>query len=306
MTRFSKAIVLINLSSSTATDVSGEMRALFKRYGYDAPTLLVGRSEDMSDLMDRMRQADGDLLISFGGDGTAAAVASIARERSLPFLPLPGGTMNVLMKGLYGTDQWQECLVRALATAAPRPMIAGRVTDSDGNDHIFMVGAIVGAATRMSEAREALREGQFIEALKGVFDTLKKSDDATPLQVKFTSETSQVELLNTVCPFMNGSALNPDEFHMSLVKTLSGGATLSLGVAAVTGEARANKAVETRRAASFEIASDKPIDVLLDGEPHQFDGPIKVKLDMDCGMVLAPNPAISFAQNKDTNTLEAQ
>lgn len=298
MTQFSKPVVLINRSSSTADDISGEIRALFQRYGYGAPDVFVGTSEDMGELMAKMREAGGDLLISYGGDGTAAAVASIAREQSVPFLPLPGGTMNVLMKGLYGADDWEDCLLRALAAAGPRPMISGCVIDQSGTEHSFMVGGIFGPATRMSEAREALREGQLMDAVKGVFETLRKSDDAASLQVEIDGETHNVELMNATCPFMNGASLDPEQFHLTLVPTLSGGATLSLGVAAVTGEMRDNKSVETRKSSEFKISSEKPIDTLLDGEPHQFDSPITVRLNPNSGSVLAPKPALAFAKRK--------
>lgn len=294
MTHFSKPVILINLSSSSAQDISQDFEALFQRYGHAVPTVLTGTSADMADLLKQMRQAKGDLLVSYGGDGTAAAVASIAREQSVPFLPLPGGTMNVLMKGLYGTDSWKDCLLRGLATAGPRPMTAGCVIDRHGQEYPFLVAAILGAATHMSEAREAFREGLFLDALKGIFETLRRADSGAPLHVDFGGKTHNVELLDATCPFMNGSALDPEQFHLTLVRTLSGEATLSLGVAAVTGEFKDSQSVKSQLVAEFTVSSEEQIDALLDGEPHKFEGPITLKLNPTCGTVLAPRPALSF------------
>ncbi|MEM7727638.1 MAG: diacylglycerol kinase family protein [Pseudomonadota bacterium] len=292
-----KPVVLTNLSSSSSEDLSGQLASLFERYGYARPTLFTGTSDDMGTMMDGMREAGGDLLVSYGGDGTAAAVASIAREQSVPFIALPGGTMNMLMQGLYGSDGWQDCLLRGLAVAQPRPMTAGVVTDAEGDEHPFMVGAMFGKPTRMSEAREELREGRVVEAARGAVEALQRTADAPPLHFALTDgdyDGRALELVNVTCPFMDGEALDPDVLDLTLFETVTGGTTLSLGLAAMLGNLRQSEAVETVRTNSFRLRADRPIAALLDGEPHTFDGEVTVRLDKSCGQVMAPWPAISF------------
>lgn len=292
-----QAVVLINLSSSSATDIAGEITALFQRYGYGAPHILKGPGSEMPDLLQTMRRMEATIMVSYGGDGTAGAVSALARDRDCPFLPLPGGTMNMLTHGLYGSDDWKDCLLKGLAVDRARPMTAGRVIDASGEDHVFLVGSIFGQATRMSEAREELRDGNLLEAAKGALETLKTNDDQAPLYVSFGSDaapTQPAELLNVFCPFMSGSALDPDRLDVMLVETLSAGTTLSLGLASLRGELQNDANVQAVQTDTFTLTSEAPIEALLDGEPRRFDGPVTVHIDKNCGRVLAPWPSLSF------------
>ena len=292
-----KPVVLINLSGSSSGDISSELNALFTRYNYDPPTVLKGESSDMKAMMDAMRAEEGDILIAYGGDGTSGAVASIAREQGVPFISLPGGTMNMLMKGLYGSEDWGTCLLRALACAKPRPMTAGVVSDDRGERGRFMVGCMFGQPTEMSEAREELRDGNVADAVTGALDAMRKTEEAPPLY--FALEDGDyagrpLELLNVTCPFMDGQALDPDVFDITMFETVTGGSTFSLGFAALMGNLRQSEQVDTVRTDSFRLRADYPIRGLLDGEAHEFEGEVRVQLIKDSGLVLAPQPAISF------------
>ncbi|MGB6318312.1 MAG: diacylglycerol kinase family protein [Litorimonas sp.] len=297
MTRSTQPVVLTNLSSSSSDDISGPLTSMFERYGYARPEVLIGPSERMGEMMDAMRAARGDLLVSYGGDGTAAAVASIARDQGVPFIALPGGTMNMLMQGLYGSAQWEDCLMRGLAVAQARPMTAGVVSDESGQEHTFLVGAMFGKPTQMSEAREELREGRVMEAAKGAVDALKQTAEADPLFFALQDgdyDGRPTELVNVTCPFMDGEALDPDVLDLTLFDTVTGGATLSLGLAAMLGNLKQSQEVESVQAAEFRLRADRPIAALLDGEPHTFEGEVRVRLDKARGQVLAPWPAMSF------------
>lgn len=292
-----KPVVLTNLSSSSSEDISGQITALFERYGYGRPTLLQGQSSDMTVMMDAMRSAKGDLLVSYGGDGTGAAVASIARDQGVPFIPLPGGTMNMLMVGLYGTDDWRDCLLRGLATAKPRPMTAGKVYDRRGLQGHFMVGCMFGRPTEMSEAREELRDGQIGSAVSEALGAMRATKEAAPIHFAARDEAfgeSALDLVNVTCPFMDGQALDPDMFDITLFETVTGGSTLSLGLSALLGNLKNSQEVETVRTPVFRLRSDDPIVGLLDGEPHRFEGEVRVELDTQAGLVMAPAPTLSF------------
>lgn len=291
-----KPVVLTNLSSSSSDDISGALTSIFERYGYERPDHCVGQSADMSEMMDKMRAAKGDLLVSYGGDGTAAAVASIAREQNVPFIALPGGTMNMLMVGLYGSDIWEDCLMRGLACAKPRPMTAGVVRDEEGQTGTFMVGCMFGKPTQMSEAREELRDGHVVEAAKGAMDAMKATSNASPIQIAISDadyDNKASELINVTCPFMDSDALDPDKFDLTLFETVTGGSALSLGFAALRGNLRESQAVHTAQTPRFRLRADRPIDTLLDGEPHVFKGEVTVEIDTNHGLVMAPWPAMS-------------
>ncbi|GHA89911.1 hypothetical protein GCM10009069_11330 [Algimonas arctica] len=297
-----KPVVLTNLSSSSSEDISGALASIFQRYGYSAPDQFVGQSDDMAQMMSQMRAAKGDFLVSYGGDGTAAAVASIARELNVPFLALPGGTMNMLMHGLYGSDSWQDCLMRGLACAAPRPMTVGTVSDEAGQTGTFMVGCIFGKPTQMSAAREELRDGRVVEAAKGAIGVMKATTDASRIKIAANGvafDDRSVELINVTCPFMDGAALDPDRLDLTLFETVTGGSALSLGVAALLGNLHQSQAVETLKSPQFRLRADGVIDALLDGEPYVFKGEVTVAIDTAHGLVMAPWPAmVSASQSK--------
>ena len=292
-----KPVVLTNLSSSSSEDIGGRLTSFFERYGYARPLVLTGESSDMKTMMDRMREAKGDILVAYGGDGTSAAVASIAREQNVPFVSLPGGTMNMLMHGLYGSDDWEVCLLKALACADARPMTAGVVSDDRGERGRFMVGCMFGQPTKMSEAREELRDGNVGDAVSGALDAMRQTKDAPPIY--FALEAGEydgrpLELLNVTCPFMDGEALDPDVLDITLFETVTGGSTFSLGLAALMGNLRQSQEVDHIKTTAFRLRADYPICGLLDGEAHEFVGEVRVELDTNSGLVLAPRPAFSF------------
>jgi diacylglycerol kinase family enzyme len=57
-----------------------------------------------------------DVLVVLGGDGTIGAAASKCAELDPLLIPLPGGTMNMLPKALYGNMSWQEALAASLGS----------------------------------------------------------------------------------------------------------------------------------------------------------------------------------------------
>lgn len=289
--------MLTNLSSSSAEDISEEVATILERYGYARPEIFVGESDAMDDMMAGMRDVKGDLLISFGGDGTAAAVASIAREQGVPFLALPGGTMNVLMRGLYGSDVWQDCLMTGLAVSSPRPMTAGMIRDETGETGTFLVACMFGKPILLNKAREALRGGKIVGAARDALDTLKETEEASPLQfanVETESGIQPFEFLNVTCPFMDEDAQDPDVLNVSLFKAVTGGSAVSLAVSALLGDIRQNEDFERIRTKRFHISDDRPIDVLLDGEAKTFQREITVSLNPSHGLVMAPWPAAAF------------
>ena len=55
-----------------------------------------------------------DVIIVLGGDGTARHAAELAPRNGPPLVLLPGGTLNILPRALYGELAWPEALAAAL------------------------------------------------------------------------------------------------------------------------------------------------------------------------------------------------
>ncbi len=95
-------------------------------------------------------------LIVGGGDGTIMTAASILKGTgsTLGFLPL--GTQNFLATNM-GFARDFRAAARQFLTATPRDMDVGSI-----NNHDFLVGAVFGPAVGFFEAREHLREKDFL------------------------------------------------------------------------------------------------------------------------------------------------
>ena len=94
-----------------------------------------------------------EVLIVLGGDGTIRTAAEACAEKASYLIPLPGGTMNMLPRALYGDVSWEEALKNTLADPVIKILSGGRVEDNQ-----FFVAAIIGAPALWVEARESLRE----------------------------------------------------------------------------------------------------------------------------------------------------
>jgi hypothetical protein len=55
-----------------------------------------------------------DVPIVLGGDGTIRTATEACAEKGSYLIPLPGGTMNMLSRGLYGDVAWEEALKNTL------------------------------------------------------------------------------------------------------------------------------------------------------------------------------------------------
>jgi diacylglycerol kinase family enzyme len=91
--------LLINPRAGNTRPNAAELRGEAERRGIDAHVL--SGDEDAAQLA---REAGVDVLGSAGGDGSIASVASVAVERTLPFVCVPFGTRNHFARDL-GLDR---------------------------------------------------------------------------------------------------------------------------------------------------------------------------------------------------------
>ncbi|MBV9509133.1 MAG: diacylglycerol kinase family lipid kinase, partial [Caulobacteraceae bacterium] len=114
--------------------------------------------------------AGPDLLVILAGDGTARLAAEICGADGPLIAPLPGGTLNMLPRALYGDAPWREALAAALDHGVERRVCGGRV-----GGHAFYVAAILGSPALWGHAREAVRAGRFAEALRRMGYALRRA-----------------------------------------------------------------------------------------------------------------------------------
>ncbi|WP_395442838.1 diacylglycerol/lipid kinase family protein [Caulobacter sp. UC70_42] len=86
---------------------------------------VVGRDVDKA--LDAAMESRNDVLIVLGGDGTIRAAAQRSGQGVPLLMPLPGGTMNMLPKALYGARPWRQALQDTLKAPVIQPVHGGQV-----------------------------------------------------------------------------------------------------------------------------------------------------------------------------------
>src|SRR5438132_6453225 len=127
-----------------------------------------------------------EVLIVLGGDGTIRTAAEACAERGSYLIPLPGGTMNMLPRALYGDIPWEEALRNTLADPSVKALSGGRIADKQ-----FFVAAILGAPSLWVELRQSMSEGDsvgLIESGKVGFQKMIETKAQCPISEKMNSQ----------------------------------------------------------------------------------------------------------------------
>jgi len=283
---FKKPAVIINVAAGSTSDISQDIALIFEHHNYPPPTISLVEPEDLSEALSAIGRDGTDLLVIYGGDGTCKAGAIAARAAAIPIIALPGGTMNMLPKAFYGTDDWKDALELALSQKTPRWQTAGSV-----NGNIFFCGAILGDPIVMSEARESLRQGEVLEAIKQLPEIVTNIAHGTRFEFKVDGELFDVEAngLQIYCPFMTSGAKDPTAFELASVPQLSMTQVIGIGARALAQDWRDSVLIKTAQARHIQIKGQGAFDILLDGELEQIACPITIALEPEGVLVLAPD-----------------
>src|SRR5437764_12494474 len=99
-----------------------------------------GEGDKMEQFFAEAVRQELEVLIVLGGDGTIRTAAEACAEKGSYLIPLPGGTMNMLPRALYGNVSWEEALKNTLAAPSLKVLSGGRIAGKQ-----FLIAAIVGA-----------------------------------------------------------------------------------------------------------------------------------------------------------------
>jgi diacylglycerol kinase family enzyme len=155
------AILVVNRTAGTiaglpVADVAARVTAALETMSVHM--VEIG-GDDTAAILDRALEGGAHTLVALGGDGTARVCARHAMKHDVPIIPLPGGTMNVLAKRVFGHGE----LDRAIADlAALRPAVLN--VGSVGGEPFFLSAAF-GFAGPLARLREAMRPPRRFDAL---------------------------------------------------------------------------------------------------------------------------------------------
>ena len=280
---YAKPALLINAASGSTDDIREPARRLASEFGLDLRAEYL-QPDAIADTVDEIFADGCDLFISYGGDGTSRASGERAARKGVPFVPLPGGTMNMLPKLLYGDVPWDHALKQALMSGErwqPR---------GEMNGHSFFCGGFVGKLTRVNEAREELRDGGVGDAIAKLGDVIAdvEAEDRLIFGPPEAPTAHRANLINIQMPGMHERV--PTGSGIEIAGAAASGAADIAGLlakAATSDWRHSDNAVSLIvREASITHPDNCP-HVLLDGEPIDMDCPLSVTLIDEGVRVLA-------------------
>ncbi len=284
ISRYKIAAVLNTGSGSCIPEHAEEMEEIFKEAGIQPVRIWCGTSDELEGMLSEAKESGTDVLVVLGGDGTIRTAAAQCSQTSAILVPLPGGTMNVLPKALYGDGSWQDILRKILARPRIKHVSGGLVAGQR-----FFISAICGAPALWANAREALREAKIGEVLAHSKVALKHMFAAKVNYHFDEMNEGTAEALIVTCPLV-ASTLddNRQVFEAAVIDVNHAGELLELATAAAFTFWQESKNVAVVRTASVRVTSDHAIPVILDGETIEAGKEIEIEFIPDAFRALVP------------------
>ena len=231
--------------------------------------------------------AKPDLMIVVAGDGTARMAADLAGPEGPLLAPLPGGTMNVLPRALYGAHSWQDAMRATLREGQLRSVSGGALGDQS-----FYVAAIIGSPALWADAREAMRFGKISLAITKAQNALAQAF-STGVRFRLDGGAAQKsEALTLICPLVSRALEDETALEAIALDPRGAGDAVRLGLrtlfADVIGDWRADPAVRVELARTGQVWSRGKLPVLLDGEPQWMSSPAEIRFKANAFRALAP------------------
>lgn len=284
-----RVIMLVNpLSGGVGPNAADEAATILADYAFEATVVaLEGGQFDVQ--VQQALDARPDVLFVLAGDGTAGTIASRAGPDGPLVAPLPGGTMNMLPRALYGTADWKIALRRALEEGAPQRVAGGEVTDGSFRQ-AFYCAAILGAPALWAPAREAVREGKFGLAWAYGRRALKRAFSG---RLRFSLDgraDRRAEALVLISPMISKAMDEHTGLEAAAMNPSDALQAFRLAAHAVFDDWRQDPAVTTKAIQQATIRARSRIPAVIDGEPALLRHEAKVRFIRTAFRALAPNP----------------
>ena len=268
-----RVTAVMNTASGSFTPKSAsEAEAIFRGAGLDQATITCVSPDQLESALDEAVQ-EADVLVVLGGDGTIRSAAEKCGKGRSYLMPLPGGTMNMLPKALYGSRDWRAALTDTLAQPHAHAVSGGRA-----QGHAFFVAAIAGAPTLWADAREAVRSGHLIEAARRASTAMRRGF-SEPLNYRFENGVSgSAEAVAVMCPLVS-KAMAEDERRLeaAAIDAKTAGDALSLGFHALFADWRSDPKVVRAKVRTLTVTGRGKMPVTLDGERVRLGREVQIE-----------------------------
>ena len=278
---------VVNAASGSVGKGAGEaLEAIVKEFGLSVHVAEVQPAGIVAAVKAAVA-AGPDLVIVLAGDGTARLAAELCGPDGPLVAPLPGGTMNMLPKALYGPADWRAALRLALGSGEARPVSGGEVGGKG-----FYVAAILGAPALWADAREAVRAMEFRKALARAQRAFRRTFHGSLRFDLADDRKRKAEALTLMCPLVSKALTRADALEADALDPRGVAEAFRLGLRAafggLLGDWRQDPAVTTELCRRGQAWARGRIPAILDGEPNRIPRRETFSFRPDAFRALAP------------------
>lgn len=288
------ALVVNAAAGGVGPGASAAAGAILERFGLGAD-IHTPEPAGVAEALSLAVETRPDLLVVLAGDGTARAAAALCGPTGPLMIPLPGGTMNLLPRALYGPVGWQQALADALSVGVPRTVGGGEI-----GGRPFYVAAIMGSPALWAPAREAARRRRLGQALQRARLALSSLFTAR-LRYSLDGQSGRAEALTLMCPLVSRAMTDETALEAAALDPSQASELVRIGLRTLAvelfgsraGDWRDDPAVSISLCHSGRVWARTPIPAILDGEPHLLPRQVKVKFVKNAFRALAaPSAAL--------------
>ena len=280
-----RVVMLVNpLSGSVGPRAPEEAQAILEEYDVAAEVVVL-TGDDFEGQIASAFASRPDALLVLAGDGTARSVASKAKPDGPLIAPLPGGTMNMLPKALYGTTDWKAALRLALEEGEPKAISGGEV-----EGEYFYCAAILGSPALWAPAREAIRTGKIGLAWQYARRALRRAFSG---RLRFSLDGGRArrsEALVLISPMISKAMEEPTGLEAAAMDPKDAAEAFRLGATALFSDWREDASVSTRPAKRIDASARSRIPAVIDGEPMLLKPQTTVRFAPKAFRALTPRP----------------
>ena len=258
-----KVGAIINTSSGSCDSESEQkMFSILTGAGIVEPRMWCGEGDKMEQFFTEAAGQKLEVLIVLGGDGTIRTAAEACAKKGSYLIPLPGGTMNMLSRALYGDVAWEESLKNTLAAPSLKVLSGGRIAGKH-----FFIAAIVGAPALWAEPRESMREGNIVDAIEKGSVAFRKMFE-TKIQYLISGEMKgEAKAVALICPLISEQMSDSEQaLEAAVIDVESAAEVIGLLSTAAFGKWRDHRNIVLAKTKRVSVQSSKDIPATLDGE----------------------------------------
>jgi diacylglycerol kinase family enzyme len=260
------------------------MLSILRGAGVVEPRIWCGKGDKMEQFFAEAAGQKLDIFIVLGGDGTIRKAAEACTETRPYLVPLPGGTMNMLPRALYGELLWEDALKNTLAAPSAKVLSGGRVVNEQ-----FFVAAIVGGPALWIQARESVRKGDIIDVIEKGKAALQKMFGTKVRYLISEEMKGEAEAVLLICPLVSEEMSGSEQaLEAAVIGVENAVEVVTLATAAAFGKWRDHRRVHLAKTKRLAVQSSKEIPATLDGESVNLGRSAKIDFVSRALTVLVP------------------